>query len=70
MDGANQLDKRTTHSGFSTELILHFFRDYKPQILPLLSSPPPYVYSFVFLGFGLVQKQKCWAVIKIKVNVP
>lgn len=70
MDGANLLDKMTTLSGFSTELILPFFSVITTQILPFLSSPPPYVYSLLFLGFGLVQNQKCWAVIKIKVNVP
>lgn len=53
MDGANQLDKMTAHLGFSTELLLHFFSDYKTQVLLFLSSPPAYVYSLVFLGFGL-----------------
>lgn len=59
MDGANQLDKMTTCSGFSTELILNFFSDYNANPPISLLPTPMCVYSLVFLGFGLVQKQKC-----------
>jgi len=70
MNGVNQLDKLETHSDFSTELTLHIFFQLLQTQLLVLSPPPQSVYSLVFLGFSLFQRQKCWAVIKIKANVP